>query len=211
MSRLPDTQASLVLRLKNHTDADAWREFSQIYQPVVYRMIRNRGFQPADASEISQEMLLSVAKAINGWDPNRQKGSFRGWLFKIARNEMIDFLKHKHRRTVSGGGTDFLRRMNEAPDPRTPDSADFDHEYHRQVYHRAAKHVRSRVTDSTWEAFQRTAVDGEAVPTVAADLGLSVSAVYVARSRVMKQLQQRVKQSVNQESGFQNIHREVQP
>ena len=210
MSRLPDTQTSLVLRLKNHADADAWREFSEIYQPVVYRMIRKRGFQPADASEISQEMLISVANAINGWNPDRRKGSFRGWLFRIARNEMIDFLKHKRRRTTAVGGTDFLRLSEQAPDPRSLESSDFDRECHRQIYRHAAKQVRTHVTTQTWQAFERTAIAGEDIVGVASELNMSVAAIYVARSRVMKQLQRQVQRSLNQESGFQLLHKEVQ-
>ncbi|MDB4614069.1 sigma-70 family RNA polymerase sigma factor [bacterium] len=210
MSKLPDTSASLVLRLKNHADADAWREFSHIYQPVVYRMIRKRGFQPADASEISQEMLMSVASAIKHWDPDKRKGSFRGWLFKIARNEMVDFLKHKRRKSAASGGTDLMRLIEQSPDPRSPESNDFDLECRRQIYQHAAMSVRNHFSPNTWQAFERTTIDGEAIPEVAASLNMSVAAVYVARSRVMKQLQLHVKRSVNRESGFLSASQQVQ-
>ena len=206
MTKIPETRVSLVLRLQDHADAGAWREFAAIYQPAVYRLILKRGFQSADAAEISQEMLIKVAKAIDHWNPDRSKGSFRGWLFKIARNQMIDFLKRSQRRPLVSGGTDLMRLVQESIDPNstepTGDSHGFDWECRRQIYQNAARHVRQRVTAQTWDAFERTAVNNESSRVVADSLAMSVAAVYVARSRVMKQLQNHVQRSLNQETGF---------
>ena len=212
MANIPETRISLVLRLRDSADAGAWREFAAIYQPVVYRMILKRGFQQADAAEISQELLIKVANAINQWDPDQSKGSFRGWLFRIARNQMVDFLKRSQRNAAISGGSELLQLVKESADPRsvppanplspTRDSSDFDWECRRQIYQVAAGYVRQQVTDRTWHAFERTAVDGEQISAVALDLGMSVAAVYVARSRVMKQLQTYVRRYLNRDSGF---------
>lgn len=112
----PRTRASLILRLRNHDDLCAWQEFIEIYQPVIYAMARKGGLQNADADDLTQEVLTQVAKSIDNWDPDPQRGSFRAWLATIARNLVIQFFREKSRRPWTGidsriGGLQ-SRRMN---------------------------------------------------------------------------------------------------
>jgi len=85
----PTTNASLVLRLRDPRDETAWCEFVQIYQPMIYNLLRRKGFQDADASELTQDVLLVVMRAVQRWEPQPQRGSFRGWLVTITRRLMI--------------------------------------------------------------------------------------------------------------------------
>lgn len=93
MSQPPTTRASLILRLRHPDDAAAWEEFVAIYQPLIFRLAKSRGLQDADAFDVAQEVLARVAGAINRWDPDPDRGSFRGWIGRITRNLAIDFLK----------------------------------------------------------------------------------------------------------------------
>ena len=189
MSSGPETRLSLLARLRDPTDQEAWREFTAIYQPLVLRLGVHRGLQHADAQEVAQEVLLAVAGAIERWEPDPNRASFRTWLFRIARNLMINLLKQKQRLPLAAGGTDMIELLHQHPD-RDGDSEWFDHEFRRELFRWAAERVRGEFRESTWQAFWRTCVDGEDITLVAERLKLSVGAMYVARSRVMTRLKQ---------------------
>ena len=100
----PETRASLILRLQNADDVGAWDEFVELYGPVVYRVARNRGFQSADAENLVQQVLLSVAQSVGVWLLRQDRGSFRTWLLRIARNEAIDMLNRRATRRLGEDG-----------------------------------------------------------------------------------------------------------
>jgi len=189
------TRPSLLVRLRNLQDQQSWEEFYTIYQPLVFRMARSQGFQDADASELTQEVFVAVASAIQRWDPDTQRGSFRGWLFRIARNLMINWLAYRRRHPTGAGNSDIRRLLAEQPDPHDldrEDSAVFDREYKRQAFAWAAEQIHSEFRESTWQAFWLTSVENRPVPETAKELDISAGAVYIARSRVMARLRQKI-------------------
>lgn len=194
MYELPATRHSLLIRLHDPQDERAWREFLEIYEPLVHRLARRRGFQNADADDLCQEVFRSVAGAIERWRTNPDRGSFRAWLFLIARNTMINAFKKKQRQPIATGDHHIGQLLEAQLSPPEEAVALIESEYLWGVFHWAADQVRSEFRETTWRAFWRTSVDGAKPQQVAAELGLSAGAVYIARSRVMARLKQKIEQ-----------------
>jgi RNA polymerase sigma-70 factor (ECF subfamily) len=190
----PSTRHSLVLRLRDARDEAAWAEFVEIYEPLVYRLARHKGLQDADARDLCQEVFRAVASAIERWDPDPAKGRFRAWLFRIARNLLVNFLASE-RRHVRGSGSTSVQEMLEAqPAANTQAEAEFRAEFQRRAFRWAAEQVQNDFTASTWQAFWKTGVDNQPIAVVAKELDLSPGAVYVTRSRVLARLRERIEQ-----------------
>ncbi len=199
---ITQTRNSLLLRLPDTADVDAWDQFVAIYQPLIFRLARAKGFQEADAHDIVQEVLIAVSKSIHRWDNDPAKGRFRDWLCTVARNLMINFLTRRKHLPLGQGGSDLLRTLHHCPDPTTDDgeaSAEFDWEYRRELYVLAAKQVRHEVLPKTWSAFQRTALEGATSEEVARELGMQKGSVVVARCRVLARLREAVKRLEDRE------------
>lgn len=191
MSLSPTTRTSLLLRLRNAQDQLAWDQFVGLYAPLVYAFARRKGLQDADAADIAQDVLTSVAQQMRQWQYTSEKGTFRGWLFTIARNRLKNWLANTARRMDGTGGDDNHETIHARPDS-VPDSSDWDAEYARHVFHWAAELVRQQVSPQTWSAFEITAIEGRSGTDAAASLNMSVGAVYLARSRVMSRLKELV-------------------
>jgi RNA polymerase sigma-70 factor (ECF subfamily) len=195
MSGAPQTRASLIFRLADGRDEHSWGQFVEIYTPLVFQFARRRGLQDADAADIAQEVLSAVARAMSRGQYVAGKGTFRAWLLTITRNEVNSLLAARQRRGQPSGGTSAQLQLAAVAAPEEVES--WDEDYQQRLYDWAAERVRAEVQPATWRAFQRTAVEGASGEAVARETGLSVSAVYLAKSRVMKRLQELV-QSVDE-------------
>jgi RNA polymerase sigma-70 factor (ECF subfamily) len=187
----PETRLSLLERIRDGGDGEAWRLFVDLYGPLVYGLGRKHGLQDADAADLTQDVLQSVASAVRSlvYDPRR--GAFRGWLYTIARNRLLDLKRRKC--LVQGSGDSGMQQwLEEQPAPGEPES-DWDRDYERRVFAWAAERVRVDFRPSTWQAFWLTAVEGLTSEEAARQLGLSLGAVHVARSRVLARLKETVR------------------
>ena len=194
MHEIPNTRLSLLVRLRNGADDCAWSEFVSIYEPAIYGFARNKGLQDADARDLCQEVMRSVAKAIDRWDPDPCKGPFRAWLFRIARNLLINLVASERRYLRGSGDSDVRRQIESQPAAEAADSILFEMEYKRRLFHWAAQAIRQEFAESTWNAFWKTAVEDQKAADVARELKISTGAVYIARSRVIARLRDRIDQ-----------------
>jgi RNA polymerase sigma factor (sigma-70 family) len=189
MNRIPDTRASLIVRLPDATDAPAWTEFAAIYEPFVYQFARRRGLQDSDARELVQEVFLGVAKAVRRWEPDERRARFRTWLFRIARNQLLTQLASRRReQVVDSDAWEGLAGSMGDDQARSAEQI----EYRREVFRWASHQVQRSVKPETWAAFWQTSVVGKPVDDVARQLGVARGVVYVARSRVIQKLRNEI-------------------
>jgi RNA polymerase sigma-70 factor (ECF subfamily) len=188
MPDAPPTRLSLLIRLRDLQDRQAWAQFVDVYAPLLYGYLRKRGLQDADAADLTQACLRQVAARVGTFEYDPRRGSFRGWLFTIVRNQLRDFRDRPHR-LYQGSGDARMQRFLEAQAAPEPDETDeWEREYRRGLLAWAAEQVRPQVQETTWQAFWQTAVEGRSGKEVARNLGLSAAAVYLARGRVMARL-----------------------
>lgn len=197
MPHVPPTRPSLLVRLKDARDREAWERFVDLYAPLIFGFVRKRGLQEADAADLTQDVLRQVAASAKSlvYDPRR--GSFRAWLFTVVRNRLTDHFRAAQRRELASGDSSQWQAVLDrfvTPD----DSAEWDAEYERQLFHFAARLVRGDFSEVTWQAFWQTAVEGRDGKSVADELGLTTAAVYLAKGRVMTRLKEQIRMLVGQ-------------
>ena len=192
MADAPITRPSLLVRLRDARDADAWRQFVELYGPMVYRFARRHRLQDADAADLTQEVLRAVSGSIGRLDYDSRRGSFRGWLFTLAHHKLYDLLARRRRQEQGSGDSATHTLLDEQP---APDSEEvWNQEHDRQVFAWAAEEVRGQFKPPTWQAFWQTTVEGRDAAKVAEELGLSLGAVYIAKSRVQARLREQIQQ-----------------
>ena len=190
MEHVPETSESLIARVKQPANEEAWAEFQDMYRPVILRMARRRNLQDADAQDACQKILFAVSQAISEWEPHPER-PFRAWLGRIARNAILNAVTRRPKDRATGlSEVEFL--LHEVVAQDSDSSAELILETRRQLFHRASQIVRCEFTDVTWRMFWETEVDGQSVETVATSCGRTSGAVYIARCRVMKRLKEYV-------------------
>lgn len=190
MTPIPTTRASLLIRLRDPQDHEAWVEFVEIYEPATYRQLRKCGLQDADARELMQDLFIAVNRQIPKWELTKERGSFRGWLRRVARNLVINWMKNGQRRIVSWGGSGSHEMFDELAAEDCAESAEFDREVQRSIFQRATEVVRQEQNPKAWQAFWGTAVEGKTPSVVSHELGMSPGAVKVAKFRVFARLKE---------------------
>src|ERR1043165_8069538 len=190
MSQAPVTCPTLLLRLRDAHDQDAWAQFVAIYAPVVFGFARTKGLQEADAADLTQDVLQAVSQAMPRLQYDPERGSFRGWLFTVVRNKLRDAHPRRAVQLAAPSDTDVVNQLHELPAPQADEEALWRQEYRQRLFNWAAEQVRSVVEDSAWQAFWQTAVEGKKAAVVAHELGMSVAAVYMTKSRVLARIKE---------------------
>ena len=180
---MQSTSITLLERLRQPGQAEAWNRFAQLYTPLLLAWAKGLGLREADAADLTQDVLLKVMRSVPAY--RRTPGeTFRGWLFAVAKNECADFRRRRATRPLPGA--DGLSEVS-ADNPSSDASAD---DYRMRLVHRALELIRPDFNDATWVAFTGLMLEGRAAPDVAAGLKASVNAVYLARHRVLTRLRE---------------------
>jgi RNA polymerase sigma-70 factor, ECF subfamily len=193
----PSSVSSTLLYQIRARQPEAWQRLVHLYGPVVYRWCRQLGVGSADAADVVQEVFASVASGVQKFRRNQQEGSFGAWLRTITRHKVVDYFRRRKGRPNAEGGTNAYQQLLNQPESVEESSAltsrlDTDRLFARRVL----DVVRAEFENTTWDAFWRIVVDGQSPAEVAESLGLTLAAVYKAKSRVLLRLRREVRDSM---------------
>ena len=190
MNQVPETRASLLLRVRDPADQAAWQDFVEIYRPLIVRLGQQQGLQAADAEDVAQGVLMSVARTMEQRPHDRERAQFRTWLRRVAHNAILNTLTRGKPDQAAGDSRQQAALLQVADAGEASDLLQL--EYQREVFRWAARQVRHEFRQHTWDAFWLTAVEGRAVDVVAKQLAKNRGAIYAARSRVIRRIQEKV-------------------
>jgi RNA polymerase sigma-70 factor (ECF subfamily) len=194
LSAVGRTRITLLERLQqDSTDQGAWADFVAHYGPAIRDWCRRWQLQDSDAEDVTQMVLIKVAAKLRTfvYDPGR---SFRGWLRTLTRHVWCDFLAERQHHT--GTNAKVLLRLQSVP-ARDDLVRSLHDAFDLELVEQASAQVRRRVKPATWEAFRLTALEGLGGAEAAAQVGMQVAAVYMAKSNVLKLLREEVSQLMN--------------
>jgi RNA polymerase sigma-70 factor (ECF subfamily) len=184
-----ETRQSLLLRAQTG-ETDAWKDLTDLYRPLILGWLNRQGVPARDLEDLSQEVLLSVVKQLPSFQHSGNRGAFRSWLRTIVCRRTADYWRAIDGDAQASGGSGATAALQEIADPDSELNRQWDEEHDRYVVHCLLDLVEQKFEPITLQAFRRLALDGASGADVAQELGLSVAAVYVAKSRVLARIRQ---------------------
>lgn len=184
-----ETRQSLLLRAQTG-EANAWKDLTDLYRPLIIGWLNRQGVPPRDLEDLSQEVLLSVVKHLPGFQHSGHRGAFRAWLRTIVCRRTADYWRAFDTSAQAQGGSGATAALQEIADPDSALNQQWDEEHDRYVLRRLLDMVEEEFEPVTLQAFRRLALDRISGADAAKELGLSVSAVYAAKSRVLARIRQ---------------------
>ena len=180
------TSPTLLERLRQSDDREAWYRFAGLYTPLLLSWARQRGLSETDAADLVQDVLLVVYRELPTfrYDPSRR---FRGWLRTIAINKANEF----YRRRSGGDGLTCQLPQDALATP--DDEAFWENEYRERLLAQALQVSREAFKELSWRAATELLMNGRSAREVAEELGMTVAAVYQARCRVLRRLRRELK------------------
>jgi len=186
------TRSSLLLRIRDPRDTEAWATFVNVYGPLVYRHCRGRGLHHEDAENVTQEVFARVSQSIRGFEYRPELGRFRDWLGTVTRNEINRFLKKEVRAVQGNESVEEEGALGRAA-ARGEDTA-WTEEFNAHLLDTALTRSRPHFEEQTWRAFSLVWLERRPAAEVADELKIPIDRVYVAKSRVLERLQQEVQE-----------------
>jgi len=188
----PSSISSTLLDQLRAGGPEAWRRLVCLYGPVTYRWCRRSNLTAEDAADVVQDVLFAVMRHLPDFRRDRPQDSFSGWLATITRNKVREHYRRRNGKAEARGGSTAQRQIAEIPQPPEPSEQSIqpDAQSAACLSQRVLEMIRAEFEPRTWDAFWRVSVDGQTPSNVAADLKMSVAAVYKAKSRILARFRQ---------------------
>jgi RNA polymerase sigma factor (sigma-70 family) len=194
------TRYTLLSRLEDRGDQDSWRDFFNTYWRLIYAVALKSGLTEAEAQDVVQETIISVARDIHKFKRDRSLGSFKGWLHNIIRWRIADQYRKRTRAlraddSKTGTGEDGPRPdVAEIPDPAgDAGEAVWEEEWQANLLKAALEIIKRRVKEEHYQIFDLYVLQQWPVRDVARALGVSVGLVYLVKYRISAQLKKEVR------------------
>lgn len=188
-SSMDKTSVTLLQRVKDPGDAQAWEEFFKLYYPLVMKYARIRGLRTSDAEEVAQECMRSLATHMPHFEYSTSRGRFRNYLSTMVHNKIYDLLRRKHPPTAGGAALD------QVPAPEETEAM-WDQVWLWEHLTYCIDRMESRCADHTMRAFRLYVLEGRPVEEVCQTLDLSANQVYLAKTRMIQRLRTEVRELV---------------
>jgi RNA polymerase sigma-70 factor (ECF subfamily) len=184
-----ETRQSLLLRAQIGEE-NAWKDLTDLYRPLIIGWLNRQGVPAADLEDLSQDVLLSVVKHLPDFEHSGNRGAFRSWLRTIVCSRTTDYWRSTGASARASGGSGATAALHQIADPGSELNRQWDEEHDRYVLRCLLDMVEEEFEPATLRAFRRLALDGASGAEAAQELGLSVAAVYMAKSRVLQRIRQ---------------------
>jgi RNA polymerase sigma-70 factor (ECF subfamily) len=185
------TSKSLLAKARDCSDQSAWRRLVDLYEPLIEKWVRPHVAQRVDAEDVVQEVLTTLVRELPRFDHNQRPGAFRAWLRTVAVHRLRVYWEKRDARPLARVDPARCEALAQLADPTSALSRFWDEEHDRHVTQQLLASIRLEFQPGTWRAFQRQVCDGVSASEVAEELGLSVNAVLIAKSRVLKRLREK--------------------
>jgi len=195
------TSASLLDLLRADPKSAAWQKLVELYEPLIRVWLHRQEGWSQDSDDLVQEVMTVVVRKLPEFQHNGRTGAFRAWLRTITVNCLRDHWRSKKHRPTATGDSDMQQLLAQLADPSSSTSRTWDQEHDRHLTRKLLEMLRGDFEPTTWKAFERTALDGLPAADVAAELGLTSNAVFIARSRVLARLRQEAAGLIEMEAG----------
>jgi RNA polymerase sigma-70 factor (ECF subfamily) len=170
---------------------DAWARLDRLYRPFLLRWFLAHEIPPPDAEDLTQEVMAAAFQELKAFAHSGRVGAFRTWLRRACLHRLLGYRRSRQLRGTPVGGTEFQAQLHEVAGPGDDPAAAWDREHDREILRQLIEDMAADFEEKTLRAFRRLAFDGIAAPRVADELGPTVGAVYIAKSRVLRRLREK--------------------
>ncbi len=205
MADYSTTSPTLLGRVQQN-DAQAWQTLINLYTDYIRTLLIRNHCRPGDLDDLTQDVLVTLARKIPDFRPHEHKGAFRGWLKSIIRSKVVDAYRRTSGSPPAEGGTAARIMLQEIPDPTDsdldpPDDADpLEQSALKSLYQRAMTLVQAECDPRTWQIFYRVVVEHESAAEIGRELGISAASIRMAKSRILRRLREIVGEPLDEDS-----------